>query len=154
MKFFLLAILLGAVAPNADVWPHYDVLNEQLTKDYYEARATMLSALTPPHRQLLGSVAARLAMSANPDFPGAVAQLDNALSPAEKHAILSAYDAEHEKMRAIMGRVGAWAFSKHDTAVGHLGLEPPTHAKDTAGTLLLWAAMGDCSPTFNAMVVT
>jgi len=154
MKYLLLAVLLGIIPPNAGVWPHFDALNAQMAEDYYEARATMLSSLTPPHRQLLGSVAERLATSANPDYSGAVKQLDRALSPAERRAILSAYDAEHKKMRAIMQKSDAFAYSQHDTTVGHLGLGTMFNTPNTAGSFLLWAAMGDGPPTFNAMVVT
>jgi hypothetical protein len=154
MKVLLLAVLLGIGSPNANVWPHYDALNAQMASDYYAARSTVLSALTPPHRQLLGSVAAHLATSANPDYSSAIRQLDGVLSPIERRAIMSAYDVEHEKMRAIMRKLNAVAFSQHDMTVGHLGLGTRFNAPTSAGAFLLWVAMGDGPPTFNAMIVT
>jgi hypothetical protein len=153
LKFFLFAVLLAITPPNAGVSPDFDGINAQMAKDYFAARATVLSALTQPHRELLGSVAARLATSANPNYSGAIKQLDSALSPAEQHAILSAYDAEHEKMRAIMRKAGAVAFSQRDTTVGHLGLGTMFNTPKSAGSFLLWTAMGDGPPTFNAMII-
>ena len=127
ISLFLVA-LLAIVGPNTHT---FDASNAQMIKAYNVARTAMLTALTPSHRQLLASIAARLATSTNADYTGAAKQLDLALSPAEKRAILSAAKAEHEKMRAIM-RV-ANNSSLHGATVLHIG-PPPLKVSDTAAS--------------------
>jgi len=121
-----------------------------MIKDYHVARATMLTALTPPHRRLLASIAARLATSINADYTGATKQLDLALSPAEKHAILVAANAEHEKMRVIMRNV---SISVHGATVLHIGA-PPLRGSDSAGFVLIHTAMNLGPMTMNTMIIS
>src|SRR5579859_2125860 len=102
MKSLVLVGLLAIIPQNLLT---LDASNAQMIKAYNVARATMLTALIPSHRQLLASIAARLATSTNADYTDAAKELDLALSPAEKHAILSAANAKHEKMRTIMRSV-------------------------------------------------
>ncbi len=53
------------------------------------ARARMLAALTPAHKQLLSQVVGELAVGTNPDAEAATQRLDAALSPTESAAIVS-----------------------------------------------------------------
>lgn len=148
MKSLVLVAVLAIVAPNVLT---FDASNAQMIRAYNVARATMLTALTPSHRQLLASIAARLATSTNADYTDAAKQLDLALSPAERHAILGAANAEHEKMRAIMRGVNT--FSMHGTTVLHIG-PPPLKMSDTAGFVLIHTAMNLGPMTMNAMIVS
>jgi len=147
MKSLVLVALLAIVPPHALT---FDASNAQMIKAYNVARATMLTALTPSHRQLLASIAARLATSTNADYTDAAKELDSALSPAEKHVILNAANAEHEKMRAIMRGVNT--SSMHGTTVLHIG-PPPLQGSDTAGLVLIHTAMNLGPMTINAMIV-
>jgi hypothetical protein len=148
MKSLILVALLAITSPNA--FDAFDASNAQMTKDYNVARSAMLTALTPSHRQLLASIAARLATSTSPDYTDAAKQLDVVLSPAEKHAILTAVDAEHEKMRAVMQHVNT-SFM-HGTTVLHIGA-PPLRGSETAGFVLIHTAMNLGPMTMNAMIV-
>ncbi len=67
----------------------------------------MLSALTPAHRTLLANVAGQLAVAATPDFRAAAQQLETALSPAEKQAILAADSTARTQMRSLMEKARA-----------------------------------------------
>lgn len=152
MQSLVLVALLAIVAPNLLT---FDASNAQMIKAYNVARTTMLRALTPSHKQLLASIAARLATSTNPNYTDAAKQLDLALSRAEKHAILSAANAEHEKMRAIMRGAAARAntSSMHGTTVLHVGAPPLLLGSDTAGFVLIHTAMNLGPMTMNAMIV-
>lgn len=153
MKSLLFAAVLAIVIPpNLNT---FDASNAQMIKAYNVARSTMLNALTPAHRQLLGSIAARLATSANADYVDAAKQLDVALSAAEKRAILSAANAEHEKMRTIMRAAALIAStpSMHGTTVLHIGAPPLHLSSDSAGFVLLHTAMNLGPMTMNAMIV-
>jgi hypothetical protein len=72
-----------------------------------QTRAAELNALSPAHKQLLANIAGQLALSAAPNFKAAAAQLDAALSPGERAAILQAdqnfrtqAEALHQQMMA------------------------------------------------------
>jgi crotonobetainyl-CoA:carnitine CoA-transferase CaiB-like acyl-CoA transferase len=147
MKSLVLVALLAIASPNLLA---FDAPNAQMIKAYNIARATMLTALTPVHKQLLATIAARLATSTTADYTDAAKKLDLALSPTEKHAILSAAHAEHEKMRAIIRGVNT--FSMHGTTVLHIG-SPPVRGSDTAGFVLIHTAMNLGPMTMNAMIV-
>jgi len=67
----------------------------------------MLNALTPAHRTLLANVAGQLAIAPTPDFRAAAQQLETALSPAEKQAILAANSAARTQMRSLMEKARA-----------------------------------------------
>jgi len=151
MKSLVLVALLTTLAPNLLT---FEASNAQMINAYNVARTTMLSALTPSHKQLLASIAARLATSTNPNYTDAAKQLDLALSPAEKHVILRAANAEHEKMRVIMRGAAARAnpSSMHGTTVLHIG-PPPLQGSDTAGLVLIHTAMNLGPMTMNAMIV-
>jgi hypothetical protein len=55
---------------------------------------------------MLATVAGQLATSTAPDVKAAAAQLDAALSPAEKQAILSQHQAMMQKMQSMGGSGG------------------------------------------------
>jgi len=148
MKSLILVALLAIVAPNP--LDAFDAPNAQMAKDYSVARSAMLTALAPPHRQLLASIAARLATSTSPDYNDAARQLDVALTPAEKHAILTAVKAEHEKQRVIMEHLNT-SLMHGNTVVLHIGA-PPLRGAETAGFVLIHTAMNLGPMTMNVMI--
>ena len=55
MKLLVLAALIAIIAPpNVST---FDASSAQMVKAYSVARTAMLDALTPPHKQLLASIA-------------------------------------------------------------------------------------------------
>jgi hypothetical protein len=80
---------------------------EQAQKLHEQARAQMLAALTPEHKQLLATIAGQLAVSPNPDPSAAAEKLDAALSPQEKQGILKADDALHEQLKNLHQQMAA-----------------------------------------------
>jgi hypothetical protein len=146
MKVLLLLAAITLMQPNLH---SLDVANDQMIKNYNVARTTALNVLTPQHRELLGTIAARLATSTNADYIKAAKELDLVLSPTEKHAIITAYTVDHDKMRAIMQNVGRASF--HDTTVLHIG-SPPSSGS-TAGATLLYLALNLGPATMNAMII-
>lgn len=94
---------------------------------HQQFRDQLLSALTPAHKQLLASIAGKLATEDRPDFAAAAKQLDDALSPQEKSTILADAKAAHEKMLALAAQ---------------RGMQPPQfhHAPVDAGRILLMMA--------------
>ncbi|HET9095018.1 MAG TPA: hypothetical protein VFN37_00025 [Candidatus Baltobacteraceae bacterium] len=67
-----------------------------------QARATILAALSPAHKQLLASVVSGLAVSTSPNAKAAAAKLDSQLSATEKKAIVDAANRMHQAMQAMM----------------------------------------------------
>lgn len=76
--------------------------HQQLEQLHAQARAHILSSLTPAHRALLAQVVGNLAISPNPDMDAAARQLDAALSPAEAQAITTTHEQLKTQARAIM----------------------------------------------------
>jgi hypothetical protein len=67
-----------------------------------QARAAMLNALSPAHRNLVGQIAGQLAVVPNPDLSAAARELDAQLTPAEGLAILNIASSMHGQIRQIM----------------------------------------------------
>jgi hypothetical protein len=67
------------------------------------ARAAMLAALTPAHRELVSRVVGELAVAPDPNIDAAARQLDASLSPAEVRAI---GNAEAQSRSQIVGAAG------------------------------------------------
>jgi hypothetical protein len=111
---------------------------EKMRQLHEQFRAKVLGALTPAHRQLLAQVAGNLAVSTKPDYRGAAKQLDAALTPAERNAIMSAAQQMRSQMKSIV------AGMPKPQWMGHNGGPPPPHMAEhhqaTAGGILLGVA--------------
>jgi hypothetical protein len=79
-------------------------------------RLQVLHALTPANKQLLASVVGQMATADKPDFKGAVAKLDAALSSSEKSAILAAHSQMQTQMKADREKMMADWKSAHPDA--------------------------------------
>lgn len=80
-------------------------MHQQLAQIGTQARTQMLAALTPAHRTLLTNVVGQLAVATTPDLRAAAQQLDTALSPAEKQAILTADTNARTQMRTAFSQM-------------------------------------------------
>ena len=95
----------AAVPPPAQMQQRaaqFEQVHQQLATLHKQARAQMLAALTPAHKQLLAQVAGELAISPDPDMAGAVRKLDAALSRSESESILRTQEQFRTQARAIM----------------------------------------------------
>ncbi len=81
--------------------PQMRQMHAQMRQQEAQFRAGVLGSLSPANRQLLAGIAGQLAVSPNPDYKGAAARLDRALSANERNAILSAAQSFHQQMRAM-----------------------------------------------------
>lgn len=122
--------------------PHPDFgamrqVHEQMTELYRTSRAKMLDALTPQHRQLLANVVGQLAIAPNPDRRAATEQLDAALTPAEKQAVLSIHQNAIDQLHAMMQQ----AFPNAPKPQQHSEWRTPS-----AGELLLDVASNEMHP--------
>jgi hypothetical protein len=115
----------------------------QAEQIHLEARAQMLAALSPAHRQLFADVVGELAIAQSPDVEGAARKIDVALSAGERSQIASIHqtamtqlNALHESMRAQMESMmppdAQAKMAGHDRQMG-AHQAPPTDA----GHLLL-----------------
>jgi hypothetical protein len=107
---------------------------EQMRKLHDQFRAQVLGALTPEHRQLLAQVVGNLAVADHPDRKAAAAQLDAALSPGEKSAILGAANQMRDQMKSLMANM-----PKPPGAMQHPPNQKREHRTPTAGGILLMA---------------
>jgi len=119
---------------------------QQMSQIRTQARTQMLNALTPAHRTLLANVAGQLAVAPAPDFRAAAQQLETALSPAEKQAILAADNTARTQMRSLMQQAraqmppppaGASPFPGRPPFGGPSGGPGGTGRQRDAGTVLL-----------------
>lgn len=106
MKNFVFALAFALALPCAVSAQQGPPPQGGMMQMHQQMRTTMLAALTPQNRTLLGTVAGQLATSATPDVKAAAAQLDAALSPAEKQAILSQHQAMVQQMQSMAGSNG------------------------------------------------
>jgi hypothetical protein len=67
-----------------------------------QTRSNMLASLTPAHRTALASLVGQLALTPNPNYKAAIAQVDAMLSPNERTSIVTISTAERNSMRALM----------------------------------------------------
>jgi len=146
----LAALLFIAVGASAPTMPNFAAANAQMVQSYNEARAAMLMALTPAHRQFLGTLAGRLATSARPDYVVAARRLDSALSDNERNAIIRAAHIEHTHMRTIM--MHARPPSMSNAIVLNVGSGPMSES-GTAGAILVHIVMSAGPMTMNTMIV-
>lgn len=93
--------------PDPAMRAQFQQMRTQMEQIRTTERSAILNALTPAHKALLASVAGQLATSVTPDYDDAVTQLDNALSPGEKTAILNAAQSARTQMRSLMQNVRA-----------------------------------------------
>jgi len=117
-----------------------------------EERSQILQALTPAHRMLLANIVATLATSTNPDVSGAVHQLDAALSPVEKQAILNAAQTAGAKERAYIQSIRREFASGRDGGPGQGGV--PRGPRTDAAIVLLRRAMPDLGFGASAAAVS
>jgi hypothetical protein len=151
MRHIVLLASLGllAIMPAPNLRP-FEVANTQMVVAYNRARATMLDALAPANRRLLGTLASQLVTSTTPDYLAAAQRLDRALSATERNSILQAAHTEHEAMHQIMHNVRPTSMS--DAAIFHIG-SGPMDESDSAGTILLHVVMSAGPMTMNTMIV-
>ena len=64
------------------------------------SRANLFAAVMPAHREAVAQIIGELAMSSTPDANAAAKQVDAVLSPAEKDAIIAAYQDARAPMAA------------------------------------------------------
>ncbi|HTU71680.1 MAG TPA: hypothetical protein VMF11_15365 [Candidatus Baltobacteraceae bacterium] len=117
---------------------------QQIETMHRQFRAEVLGALTPAHKRLLASIAGNLAVSVNPDRRAAIAQLDAALSPAEKSAILADAAQMRGQMKTIMAQIKAdhpWPHASGKPWPHRSRGARKPHAPD-AGAILLGLAGG------------
>ncbi len=115
---------------------------QQMRKLHEQFRAQILGALTPEHRQLLASIAGNLAIADKPDIRAAAKQLDEALSPGEKSAILADAKAMHDQMRAQMQAMRAAHPWPQRSGAPKAREGKREHHAPTAGGILLMVASG------------
>ena len=77
-------------------------MHDQMKQLHLQARAQMLSALSPAHRALLANIAGQLAISPNPDRAAAARALDAALSQGESRSIMTTATGARTQQRALM----------------------------------------------------
>jgi hypothetical protein len=142
------AAAFAQTEPAPNPWPsghpHPDLraihqMHEQLTQLYRTTRTKMLDALTPQHRQLLADVVGQLAISPDPNRRAAAEQLDAALTPAEKQAVLSIHQNAIEQMHTLMQQ----AFPN---APAHSFPYAAQRHTPSAGELLLTTASNEMHP--------
>ncbi len=95
---------------------------QQMRQLHAQARAKILAALTPAHKALVAKIVGDLAVANEPNEAAAIEQLDAALSPAEKTAILNAHDEIIKQMHAAMG--GRGGHMEHPTWHGKNSSDP------------------------------
>jgi hypothetical protein len=157
----VLALAVCSTVASAQTAPSADrsamrQMRQQMTQIRTQARTQMLGTLTPAHRTLLANVAGQLAVAATPNFRAAAQQLDTALSPTEKQAILAADTNARTQMRTAFQQMrsqmpsppaGASPFPGRPPFAGPGGPGGPGQRRDgqrrqrTAGSVLLRNAL-------------
>jgi hypothetical protein len=106
MKNFVFALTMALALPCVASAQQGPPPGGGMMQMHQQMRSDMLGALTPQSKTLLATVAGQLATSPAPDVKAAAAQLDAALSPAEKQAITSQHQAMMQKMQSMGGGNG------------------------------------------------
>lgn len=114
-----------------------------------QTRAQVLSSLSPAHRAMLANIAGQLAIAPNPNLQAAARQLDAALSPGERNAVLSAHANLVSQMRAMHQQMWAQLQSELPNMPRRSGPPPGagfgpsrSHPAPDAGSILLRMASG------------
>lgn len=102
-------------------------------------RSRILAALTPAHKALFAQIVGQLAVAAAPNPKAAAAQLDAALSSAEKQAIVNSAKSAHRQMHAQMEAMHKAFMAGH--APGHRLVRVRTAHTPDPGRILLHVAM-------------
>lgn len=97
----------GTPGPGAGRFQEMRQMRREMGRIAAQTRTQMLNALTPAHRTLLSNVVGQLAVAPTPDVRAAARQLDSALSPSEKQAILNAQTSERTQMQSAMQQMRA-----------------------------------------------
>ena len=114
-------------------------MHEQVMQARMQARSQMLGALSAQHRTLLANVVGSLAIAPSPNVLTAAQQLDAALSPQEKQAIVTAESSFRSQMRSAMQNMPN---DGHAPPPG----PPATARTPDAGMALIHAALGFGGP--------
>lgn len=123
------ALAQSAPPPNPAMRQQFRQMRAQMDTIRTTERSAILGALTPAHKALLASVVGQLATSVSPDVDAAATQLDHALSPGEKTAIVSAAQNARSRQRSLMTpNAGNWHGAR------------PTQRTPDAGRILLQLA--------------
>jgi hypothetical protein len=111
-------------------------IHSQIQQINAAERVQLLRALTPVHKALLADLEGTLAISEDPDVAGAVRQLNAALSPAERQAILNAaQSAEANKLSLTQGMHPQLGAGGLEARTGQAGV--PRGPRTDAGLVLL-----------------
>ncbi len=122
-------------APNAQM----QQAHQNMMQLHRQARSSMLAALTPAHRALLGQIAGRLATDPNPDIASAARTLDAALTPAESQAVVRISQNTRAQARQMMQQFEQMPERKEGSGNGS---HPQANAHKTdAGYILLRMSM-------------
>jgi hypothetical protein len=137
-----------AGAQNTQIRSQLHQLRTQMEQMHMQARAQMLSALSPAHRQLLANIAGQLAISPNPDREAAARQLNAALGSGEQQSIVRIHENLRTQTKALMQNVRAEmeaanpngpGAQQHPTGMAPNMQRPP---QDAGHILLGMSAMG------------
>ncbi len=165
-SFILVLALAGLTAPiaalaqdaagaPAPAWSGqhsaaFEQAHQQMRRLHEQERAAMLNALTPAHKQLVAQVAGQLAISANPDFEGAVRKLNASLTPSESQSVLRIHEQYKQQMHAVMEQTFKSLPADQQQAIqqhmqqhqGEMGNAQRQRPQLTAGALLLMPGHG------------
>ena len=134
--------------PNPQMRQQFEAARKQIEQIRSQERSKVLGALTPAHRQLLGTIAGQLATSTAPDYRAAAQRLDGALSSSEKQAIVNASNDARQQMRAQMESMRQQMSQMGGPPRGPGGPPMTMHGGEgerrtpSAGEILLRVAMG------------
>lgn len=156
LAFAVLAVLLTNVAALAQQPPgppgppsppdqrfhqQFEAMHSKMAQIHSEARGQMLAALSASHKQFLATVVGDLAIANAPDFDAAARQIDAALSPGEKDAILKSAKTAWDKSRTLMeSNMPPAQDGNHPMMMRDVRMAG--NNKMTAGQTLLQMAMG------------
>ncbi len=88
--------------PSAQQMAAMRQLHDRMRQMHERARAQMLSALTPAHREAISGIIGRNAVASNPDPAAAAAQIDALLGANEKSAVISVAQNLRASTRSLM----------------------------------------------------
>ena len=115
---------------------------QQMQQMHAAARTKMLAALSPAHKALLARILGNLGTAENPDYGAAAKELDAALTPAEKQAILGVHDAMRKQMESLMKQ----QHGDHQPPGGAMGHPMHHHSMNDPGAMLLMMSSHPMGP--------
>src|SRR5581483_9497700 len=110
-----LAVLLSPAIALADNAPpaqgaaqwqahmaQFEQFHQKMEQLHTQARAQMLAALSPAHKEALANVIGHLAIAANPNAENDARQINALLSPGEAQAVVRIHDATRAQAESLM----------------------------------------------------